>query len=296
MEIIIEIGTEEQKKKIRKELLEIERILNIKKFDNLIKKIIIPKNFDKTIRSISKDKEYKSFRKEMDQYAMAKLVWENGSAVLVFQNLIFTENFDTQVRYIFYFHEVYHAISYYLMPKKNYVDLRIKELIQLMNILFDEYFANRHALAIAGKAFESKTDRFTKFIDGSRHFANSFMNENLFYKKIRKTIIKFKCHLIPISVLIRTISPLIRSASLDLIYFMSYYDNFDYLAKYFNRLKKSRFYNMKTEKLLQYFREKYKKNDLNVEDGIEVMENYVLNFGIRFEDRSEGLYCHVWFI
>ena len=296
MEIIIEIGTEEQKKKIRKELLEIERILNIKKFDNLIKKIIIAKNFDKTIRNISKDKEYKSFRKEMDQYAMAKLVWENGSAVLVFQNLIFTENFDTQVRYVLYFHEVYHAINYYLMPKKNYVDLRIKELIQLMNILFDEYSANRHALAIAGKAFESKTDRFTKFIDGSRHFANAFMNENLFYKKIQKTIIKFKCHLIPISVLIRTISPLIRSASLDLIYFMSYYDNFDYLAKYFNRLKKSRFYNMKTEKLLQYFREKYKKNDLDLEDGIEIMEDYVLNFGIRFEDRSEGLYYYVWFI
>jgi len=296
MEIIIEIGTEEQKKKIRKELLEVERILKIKKFDNLIRKIIIPNNFDKTIRNISKDKKYKSFRKGMDQYAMGKSIWENASAVLVFQNLIFTEIFDTQIRYVFYFHEVHHAISHYLMPVTNYANLRIKELMQLMNILFDEYFANRYGLAIANKAFESKTDRFKQFIDGSKHFANSFMNENVFYKKIRKTIIKSKCHLIPISELIRTISPLVRSASLDLVYFTSYYDNFDYLAKCFNRLKKSRFYNMKTERLLQYFREKYKKNDLNLMDGIEVMENYLLNFGIRFEDRSEGLCCHVRFI
>lgn len=296
MEIIIEIGTDEQKEKIKGELLEIQRILKFEKLENLIKKIIIPKNFDKTIKDISQEKEYKSFRKELDQYAMGKLVWENGSAILVFQNLIFTENFDTQVRYVLYFHEVYHAISHYLMPIKNYTDLRTKELIQRMNILFDEYFANRHALAISNKAFESKTDRFKKFIDQSRCFANSFMKGKLFYKKIRKGIIKFKCHLIPISELINTISPLIESVSLDLVYFMSYYDNFDYLSKYFNKLKRSKFYNKRTEKLIQYFREKYKKNDLNLIDGAEIMENYLLNFGIRFENQSEGLYCHVYFI
>ena len=44
---------------------------------------------------------------------------------------------------------------------------------------------------------------------------------------------------------------------------------------------------------MDYFKNKYEKKENDLSDGIELIRDYLINFGVRFEDRSEGGYIYV---
>ena len=60
------------------------------------------------------------------------------------------------------------------------------------------------------------------------------------------------------------------------------------------KLRESRFHDEKAAQLMSFIRTKYVENDMNLLDGIPLIEAFMTNFGIRFEVLPSGeLYCHV---
>jgi antitoxin component HigA of HigAB toxin-antitoxin module len=58
-------------------------------------------------------------------------------------------------------------------------------------------------------------------------------------------------------------------------------------------LSKSKFLNGKTLKLLAFLKTKYEKKSFDLKDGVDLVADFMENFGMRFEDRPQQPYCHV---
>ena len=84
-----------------------------------------------------------------------------------------------------------------------------------------------------------------------------------------------------------------NGVALAIIHSYSHIDHSAFLKKYDRFAKRSKFVNEKTLRLLDFIRKKYLERDWDLKDGIELMRDFLTNFGARLEDTAEGLYCHV---
>lgn len=297
MHKIVQIGTKRQKELIKNELTFFEKFLEVNKLDYLIYKIIIPKDFDDTVQRLTGNKHFKSVRREVGQIVMGKTIKKDEQFILVFPRYIFSEDFDNQIRFIYYLHELNHTIIKIQSPKKSNVDLRINELLNSLIFLYDEYYVNRKAIEVTNTLFESKSELFLKHIkEMPKSYIENLAKKGFYYRKIKRDILKFKLWLLSIDELISHIQPLIKSFSLYLLYFFSYYDNFESLIEFPRKLNSCKFYNNKTKELINYFRTKYRNDEFDLENDVNLIENYLFNFGLKLENTKEGLYYHVHFL
>jgi hypothetical protein len=58
-------------------------------------------------------------------------------------------------------------------------------------------------------------------------------------------------------------------------------------------LLKSPFVNEKTFALMDYYKVKKEKNEVDLFDGMDFIVAFMTNFGVRFEDTQQGPWCHV---
>jgi hypothetical protein len=98
MDIIVEIGTDEQKQLIENELSIFKQISAISDPPTTITKVIVAKDFDETVNKLQNSDRYQSTRR--NHVALAKNVITQDGLCLVFSPAIFTEeqdNFTTDV-------------------------------------------------------------------------------------------------------------------------------------------------------------------------------------------------------
>lgn len=228
MEKIVEIGTERQKELIKNELTFFEKFLEVNQLDYLIYKIIIPKDYNDAVRKLTGYRRFESVRRNVNQVVMGKTIRKDDKFILVFPKYIFSAGFDNQIRFIFYLHELNHVVRIIQTAEESRRDLRINELLNSLFFLYDEYYVNRKAIEITNNLFESKSELLLKHMEEMpKSYIDNLARKDFYYKKIKKDILKFKFRFLSIGELISRIQPFIKSFSLYLLYFFSYYDNFE---------------------------------------------------------------------
>lgn len=119
MEVIIEVGTDEQKILIAKELELLGMIIGNFNPPLNLTRFIIPDDFDGKVKEIENISRYQSKRglERNEVTALAKISPDgNGYAILV-SPLLYTTFFDTQIRYFIFLHELSHIINRNDFPK-----------------------------------------------------------------------------------------------------------------------------------------------------------------------------------
>jgi len=136
MEIIVEIGSEEQKDKIKSEIFEFFQPM----FSELasLKKIIVTDNFDSIVEK-NGAYTYSAKRDDLNQEAVAKVLSiDRESKILVISSVFYSNKFDNFCRYVFFLHEIVHIVN-------DRVDIECltknDQYLNTINILLDEYIA-----------------------------------------------------------------------------------------------------------------------------------------------------------
>ena len=296
MQIIVEIGTDEQKSLINHEFELITPIIKsyeeLKNLDN----IIIAQDFDKTVNELTSQTDYNSIREEVNHVAYAKVIRNNDNKTnIVFSKLLYTDNKDQIIRFYLIIHELFHIITYDKYQKVIHKNDKLNNLLNFLNIIYDEYYVNRTALSFTNDIITEckiESNLFNNFVHSipNGHF-NNICSKSTHDKilKLNKDVI---CKNITLEILLKSLYPIIEGLSKDLVYLYSYIDSFQGIIQYSYDFNKIFFINNNSISLIDLFREKYEINDFNMIPSIEIANNYFSNFGIKFEDTNAGLYIH----
>jgi hypothetical protein len=278
LEIIVEVGTDEQKDLIKSEISSIYGSLAENELAIKLHQIIVPLNFDNTVRELSGDKSYTAFRGHV---ALAKTIDVSQGASIVYSPLLYNEQFDYQVRTIWYMHELFHVINKSRFPAIKTISLSRKTYIDNMNVFFDEYYVHRISFEIADEIANPKTYFLKKFIGSTFAGHVKSLLKYDYYLKLKEQIFLFRFNG-NVRKFLDHVNPYFDEASKDIVYAYSFIDHFPKLKRIEPALINSKMVNNKTVALIEFYREKYEMNNFNLEDGLEIIEDYMTNFGIRF--------------
>lgn len=292
MEVIVEVGTEEQKDAIISEINLVYGILDEYKPKIKLHQVIVPIDFEKTIRDLTDDKSYTQIR---GQVAIAKTVNVPKGTSIVFSPFIYyNEHYDFQVRLIYYMHELCHAINMQRFRPVDTDSVSRRTYLSNIYILFDEYLAHHMSFNIMEEVIKQKTAYLKRFINETFACHVKSLLKDDYYFGIREQVFLFQFHS-SIREFLDRVTLIFDEASKDIVYAFSFIDHFPRLKRIEPLLNKAKMVNKKTIALINYFRQKYEANDLSLEDGVEIMQDFMDNFGMRFKDTPEGLYCSVLF-
>jgi len=290
LEILVEIGTSEQQRSINGEFKIIGKISNSLN-PALIEKIIVPCDFRKTVNQIQNISSFKSDRGQK-QNVIAKTIELNDSCVLIFSPILYTEGWDNQTRMSIYLHETMHAINYRTFPKSIAKSPSYNRLFANLYTLYDEYYVNRRSFEIIDCGYPNKSKIFDDFIRGNFKSFLQSLNDNRYYEKIKSEINLFRIHRNK-DLFLKEVSDIFDAAAKTIVYIYSYIDHFDFAKSQENLINKSNFINKKTKYLINFYRSKYLKDEFDLISGVDLMEDFLTNFGMKFEDRKVGEHCYV---
>lgn len=291
MDIIVEIGTEEQKKLIRKELLSAIKIIS-RYFGSSppITQIIVPEDFERKVNDILGKEHYKSQRG--GHLVIAKNVPTEDGIILLFSKELYTESNDNQTRLKTYLHEFIHAFNNLRFPKISRYPIAANIYFENIYTFFDEYDANRKSFKITEKIYPQLSHCYkSNNALNLKKFIKIICDDSLHLKKLRKEIVKFRSHN-NVDLFLEHTMDLVDEVSKSIIYVYSYLDHNYKLKKSKASLENSYFINDKTIALIDFFRFKYEKEDNNLFDGRKRIEGFMTNFGFRFEDTPKGCNFH----
>lgn len=290
MEIIVETGTQQQKEEIREELSCIEQIAGVVSPPPPIKQLIVPADFDGKVNELQGTNDYKSRR---GQVAVAKNIEIEDGISLVFSPYLYTKEYDYHIRLFIYIHELIHAFNRERFPKHKTESKSAMQNIINIYILFDEYDADRKTLKIIDENIPSKSILYKRsmYKDLKSHI-RSLVDSPVYYQKIRRDIFNFRSHG-NVTLFLENVHPYYDEVSKAIVHIYPFIDHLPKLKNLQSLLSKSQFINNTTLKLIDFFRAKHESTDPDLLDGLDLMDSFMANFGMKFEDRPEGLYCHV---
>ncbi|MCP4261785.1 MAG: hypothetical protein GY774_30435 [Planctomycetes bacterium] len=289
MKIQVQIGSEEQKQLIKNELSSLKEVAEEFQPPLNIAQLIVPEDFDKTVNEIQGTESYKSVR---THFTVGKIVDHGDTITVVFSPWLYTQGFDHQVRMSFYMHELLHSFNKRRRPVSQ-DSAKIPIYYDNIYILFDEYYSDRKAFEIVDNIFNKKTSIFLTYIDETFAGFLQSVSDKSHYDNITEQIDSFRSHG-DVDIFLRNINETFDGVSKGIVHAYSYMDH--YAAKLGGKedeLLKCKFINNKTISLIKYFRIKYLQNSFDLLDGMDLIEPFMTNFGMRFELIPNGVYCHI---
>ncbi len=135
MSIDVQIGTQELKKEIVKEL---KGFFSDDFMDEVgLDRILVPLDIGTAIRDLTND-EFDAERQDLNQEVLAKIIRHDAKKILILSSRFYTEEFDNLTRSVYFQHEQVHLYND-RPPQKEF---NIKGLlINDSNWLYDEYLA-----------------------------------------------------------------------------------------------------------------------------------------------------------
>lgn len=290
LNISVEIGSEEQADYITNELSVINKIAELLDPSPTLTQIIVPADFDKKVNEIQNTTEFTSQR---GQIVVAKIIETSEGISIVFSPYLYTAAFDMYMRLFTYFHELRHAFNRSIFPFPLKKSVSFYQNAHNLYTLYDEYSANRWAFEVLHNFYHSTSFHFKKsMIKDLEGHINSLVENDCYYDKIKEEISSFRYHG-DISYFIEVTNPFFDEVSKSLIYAYAYIDYCPRLSRFLETIKKSYFHNDRSHHLIEFYREKYRNKEVDLFDGIELIDQFMTNFGMKFEDVDGGLYCHV---
>jgi hypothetical protein len=293
VEIVIEIGTPEQKELIAQELKLFESIPQ--QFDpplNLTK-IIITENFDAKVNELQGTTSFKS-EKGLGNNGVStigKIIKDGDGYAVVVSPILYTEKYDTLVRYFILIHELIHVVNkrdFPPIPTDSYVNgLYTHNLYTL----YDEYYADRMSYHLCDTIYPEKSQFWIEHLDNEVQGFIELLTDMKYYEAIRSEIESFRSHA-NVEEFLKVTNPYYDLVAIVLSHTYAIHHQFpDKIPE--AMLSKSKFVNEKTTKLMEYFLRKFEERAAKLEDGTDVIVDFMTNFGVKFEHRDYGGYCHV---
>jgi hypothetical protein len=291
VEIFIEIGDNEQQTQIEKELRLFEKAFtSIQIFQHLVlDSIFVPLNFEAKNNALENATTYQSNRNIV--VAMARVISKNGKSSIILSPNLFDEKYDAQTRFFILFHELAHVWNKSRFSKTGNIEGNTNDFyLHQINVLFDEYVADRISYSIIEDIFDP-TGKWADFI---RQVIFGFLNEVLpsdQYEYIKAEINLFRTDN-NINLFLSRTQETAESIMMLSVHAFSIFHQYPKI-KDDVPLENLHFVNNDTFALMNYLNEKYQAESDDLEDGIEFIKNYMKFFGVVFEDRPLGTYCHV---
>jgi len=297
MEIVVGFGTREIKELIKQELEIMTGFLPDDFFQKTqLQRIVVPLDFQAEIHKLTNDYTYKSIRDFGNNSinVLGKIVAIEDGFAIVLSPLLYvdTENQDFQTRMSTVFHELHHAINRRDFPKVLKVEYVWGLYYDKLYSLYDEYSCDCFAHKMVEKHFSLKSEIWEKHISLSVNGFVKAINDTGCYDFIKQEIESFKVH--------GNVGLFIENTQNYTQEMMTVLVHTYFLAHYFpdeishDILLKSPFVNNKTFALMEYLKEKENMNEKKLDDGLDLMIDFLENFGIRYEYIDSGnYYCRV---
>lgn len=285
MEINIEIGSSEQKELIASEFEFVRDLCEQFESPPSICGIWVADDFDKTVNELQGTNNYTSNRGHV---AIAKNVYVGDETALVFSKILFTEFHDNHTRLQFILHELCHTLNKMNFPKTEGQPAYV-EYLSYLYTLFDEYWANRWSFEITEQVFGNVSPLYKKLTRSSTFgFLRGIIEIENDYSHIKSEIFKFRFHgnvVLFMGNIRRSVDEILKS----LVYFYSYFHHYKKYSKLESFIDVSTDAGKKGKLLVEFFRQKYENNDVNIFDGILIIEELLKCFGFQYEDQDGGL-------
>lgn len=295
MDILVEIGNEEEKRLIRKELEFFNVLANKSDPPINLTRVIVAENIEKTVNKLEKRTDYHSVRKTgmSEVSALARVTEDGDGSAIVISSLIYTENHDSQTRFRTFFHELSH-----LLNKRDFPEIPEEPFSYAMYLtnlykIFDEYVADRFAFRQIERVFDVYSYRYERMLVEEIQGYTHALNDRSIIEGIRAEVNSFRQHGNA-----NRVEENIRAILGDLIIAIAHAFalSHHYPKKLSNSmLKISPFVNKKTIDLMDYLKDSDERGivDLDRKIGVKLLADFISNFGLLFEDLPSGPYLHV---
>jgi hypothetical protein len=290
LELVIEIGDPQQKKLIE---LEMHPVFGVARDLNPplnLTKVILAADFDAKVNELQGTTNYKSSRDDIT--ASAKIVDINDGVAIVLSPMLFTEEEDSETRQFVYLHELMHAVNKRKFPPIPTDSYCMTTYLGNLHIFYDEYCADRIAYKIIDEIYPTRSPRMQAKIENELKHFTLLLNNPKYYDAIAREIRLFRRHMINIDGFLAIITPFFDTVSLSIVHAWTIAEQYPEIDGQ-DELSKSKFLNGKTLKLLAFLKTKYEKKSFDLKDGVDLVADFMENFGMRFEDRPQQPYCHV---
>jgi hypothetical protein len=293
MDILVDVGTQEQQKMIKEELMFLQRVTQDLDPPLNITRVYVTDDFEGIVHKIEGSTSYKANRglENNEIRPLAKMSKDGNGFAITISSLLYTSDFDFQVRIFILLHELCHIFN-----KRNFPAITNDSFVEGMYLsnlysLFDEYKADRTAFNLCDQAFPEKTQLWSEWQKNQNIGFVGLITDLNYYDAIRKEIGSFRWHE-DVDLFLKNNQVHFDVVSLAIIHlYASYHQYPDKVLE--TDLSKSKFVNNNTIALMEYLRNKYEEKSVNLFDGMEIITNFETNFGMRFEHREVGGYCHV---
>ena len=292
MEILIEIGTNEQKGWIEEELGFIDIALRQAQRPIPLKQIIVSSDLEATINRLEGVTTYQSRRNlgENDLVVLGKIVAVKDGFAIVLSQHLYTDAHDTLTRLRFILHELFHMVNKRDFPNIATTPYTTGFYSYYLYHLYDEYASDRFAYSMT-EMLPLKSDLAEADLIRTAKGYIDVMCDPHCYNHIKKEISEFRNHA-DTNKFHNNINQHYDDMATCLIHAFALLDSYpDKMS--LNDLSKSPFVNDKTLALIDYFRKKESQHDTNLDDGMDLIIKFMENFGMRWEEIASGPYIHV---
>lgn len=296
MQITVEIGTKEQQQEIINELGMLGEASKHYTMAFRIKEIIVPKDFDATVTELQKAGTYKSVP---GMEPVSKAIFTPQGHVLLFHPNIFSAAYDNHIRYAIYWHE------FTLLVNKGHFPVLTRHKLDryanyFMNLyqLYDQYTAARKSFefrdAVLREVLKEELSDLAKE-DLERSLLGSLAiirNKAEYYDWFRFQIMEYR-EKQNINDFLGAVRGKIAQLSYAIIFAYATMDHYESLREKESLIAEAPMLDNNTRAFLEYFRYKFQEDAVDLSDGIDLMEAFWANFGIRFVDGEKCMECEV---
>ncbi len=249
----------------------------------------MPINFDAKVNELQGTLDYKSNRGIV---ALARNVNLGENDAIVLSPLLYTSDYcDEQVRLYLFLHEMAHTLNRKVFPRLSSNSGSEGIYIENLYTLFDEYVADRFALTLFYNEIPTKTTRWNKFISDFALGFSSLINNPKYYKKIKNEIESFRQHG-DSGLFLKKIHEDFHSVAISIGHTFAISDHDSQILSS-TTLMHSHFVNEKTIALMNFFKVKYHEQVYEINDGFDLIVEFMTNFGMKFTNIPEGTWCQV---
>lgn len=222
---------------------------------------------------------------------LAKYCTNEEESVLFLSPSIF-EHQDASVRLFILFHELMHLYNAKRLNNPPVPKFPGDFRLSMLYHLFDEYSADRFAFYCIDLLFPQKSNYWSAYnLSILKGFGDILLDaSNPFYFK--EKIDMFRNRKISVNEYLEQTRQLVTDLSITAVHL--------YASLHFNpnqsmslNPEDSRFLNQRTDALMNYLCTKFESSGTDLSDGLEIITEYLTNFGILLQERESSLYCYV---
>jgi len=293
MEIIVEVGTNEQKQLIEQELAFLDEVVEKSDPPVDLHQVIVASDFELKINELEGINTYKASRGEgsMRINAMARVAKLKDGFAIVLSPLLYSELQDTQTRLFTVFHEFRHVINkrdFPPIPNESYIKA---QYLHNLYSLYDEYSSDRFAYGLLDNVFNSKSHFWDSFVQSEADGFIGLITDPQYYDGIRNEIQAFRLHA-NVELFLNKTRRYFDEVAISLAHIWALSHHYPDRAPNTDLLS-CPFVNDRTIALMEYFKGKSERKSNDLLDGMDLIIQFMTNFGVKFEHRDYGGYCYV---